>query len=388
MAQSNTADFIAKAQKIHGDRYDYSAVEYHKAIEKVAIICREHGLFNITPHAHLYGQGCAKCGKIAAANQWRCSVEDFIAKANKIHGDKYDYSSVEYHNARGKVAIICREHGAFYIIPDSHLHGHGCAKCGGSLRSNTENFIKKARIVHGDKYDYSRIDYKHNRIKVIVVCREHGSWNITPHDHLYGHGCAKCGGNIRSNTEDFIKKARAVHGERYDYSRVIYKNAKTEVAIMCPLHREFLITPNEHLRGNGCGKCRESKGEKAVRCFLEQSKINYVTQHRFPSCKRKQVLPFDFILYYRGRKYAIEFHGKQHYCLVKGMFKKVFSVAEARANLVNIKERDRIKHKWCKNHKVPLLIIPYHKKSMIPQLITNFIGYDPAKIDFAQLEIE
>ena len=318
----------------------------------------------------------------------RSNTAEFVAKAQKIHGDRYDYTLVEYRRACEKVTIICREHGCFNIEANSHLRGRGCAKCCGGTRSSKEEFIQKARIIHGDKYDYSLVDYHRSCKKVVIICRIHGTFNIKPNDHLCNHGCAKCSGNAKSNTMDFIAKALAIHGDKYDYSRVNYRNTDAKVIVICRIHGEFLITPDSHLHERGCYKCQESRGEKAIRCFLERCMISYSPQHQFASCKKKRTLPFDFVLYYRGRKYAIEFHGKQHYCLVKGMFKKVFSSDEARKHLVDIGTRDRIKREWCKRNKIPLLVIPYHKKSMIPQLIADFIEYDPEKIDFEQIEIE
>lgn len=125
-----------------------------------------------------------------------------------------------------------------------------------SVEQRKKNFIEKAKQIHGNKYDYSLVDYKNNSTKVKIICPVHGIFEQEPRVHINNKsGCPECGGTKKSNTEDFIKKARKVHGDKYDYSKVKYKNARTHVTIICPKHGEFSITPDNHLRGKGCAKC-------------------------------------------------------------------------------------------------------------------------------------
>lgn len=124
MARKTTSRFIAEAKAVHGDKYDYSRVEYKSSETKVCIICPEHGEFWQTPHGHLKGHGCAKCGGVYM------DIDYFKQKASQIHGDKYDYSKVEYKNSYSPVEIICKRHGSFWMRPSSHLSGYGCIKCG------------------------------------------------------------------------------------------------------------------------------------------------------------------------------------------------------------------------------------------------------------------
>ena len=126
-------------------------------------------------------------------------------------------------------------------------------------KSTTEQFIQKAIFIHSKgKYDYSLVDYKHSKTKVIIVCPEHGEFNQTPANHLSGNGCPKCSiDEHRSSIEQFIRKAIFVHGEKkYDYSKVDYKQSQSKVIIVCPEHGEFEQTPNNHLKGQGCPKCK------------------------------------------------------------------------------------------------------------------------------------
>ena len=164
---------------------------------------------------------------------------EFIAKARKIHNEKYDYSKVEYINNRTKVCIICPIHGEFWQTPNAHLNGQDCPKCKGKIKLTLEKFIEKAKKVHGDKYDYSKVEYINNHTKVCIICPIHGEFWQTPQHHLKGVGCPKCYGNFRKTTEQFIEEARKVHGDKYDYSKVEYVNATTKVRIICPKHGEF-----------------------------------------------------------------------------------------------------------------------------------------------------
>lgn len=128
----------------------------------------------------------------------------------------------------------------------------------------TEDFIERAKAIHGDKYDYSKVEYKRVDKKVVIICREHGKFEQNPHEHLKGQGCSKCSGNAKKTTKDFIEKARSIHGDKYDYTKTVYKTSKKDVVIICPIHGEFPQTPNRHLAGNGCPECGNLKIAKKL----------------------------------------------------------------------------------------------------------------------------
>jgi hypothetical protein len=121
-------------------------------------------------------------------------IIDFINKAKKIHGDKYDYSKVEYKNVQTKIKIICYNHGEFEQLPSKHLSNHGCVKCSGHYKKTSTDFINDAIQIHGDKYDYSKINYNNSQEKIIIICKVHGEFEQRPNNHLNGQGCAKCAG--------------------------------------------------------------------------------------------------------------------------------------------------------------------------------------------------
>ena len=129
MARLTTEEFISRARRVHGNKYDYALVEYSGTFTRVKIICREHGEFEQKPTKHLGGHGCKTCGRLAANNARRLNTEQFIAKAKRVHGDKYDYSLVSYEMGELPVKIVCPAHGEFEQRAHHHSSGHGCRKC-------------------------------------------------------------------------------------------------------------------------------------------------------------------------------------------------------------------------------------------------------------------
>lgn len=249
------------------------------------------------------------------------TTEEYIRKAKSIHGEKFDYSKTQYVNCRTKLTIICPIHGEFSIRPDGHLKGYGCPKCGkqySGVRKTLEQFIEDSIRVHGNFYDYSKVKYVNSYTKVEIVCPKHGSFLQTPNAHInLKEGCKQCALENRvSSLQDFIEKARKIHGDKYDYREVVYKNENTPVCIICPKHGKFLQTPHNHLGGSGCPVCKDSKGEREV--------FNYLTSHSIPfsrevicTCPKDvrtsgRVL-IDFVGKYNGIPFAIEYNGEQHY---------------------------------------------------------------------------
>lgn len=182
-------DFITRAAMVHDGKYDYSSAEYVNACTKIKITCSIHGEFNQRAADHLNGRGCQKCGVDAS----KCSADDFVIKSSIVHGYKYDYSLVNYEGVNKKVKIICPTHGEFQQKPKGHLSGNGCVNCWfESMRFTTSDFIKRSTIKHGDKYDYSKVEYvdKHSRLE--IVCQEHGLFIQEAGEHMRGAGYPSC----------------------------------------------------------------------------------------------------------------------------------------------------------------------------------------------------
>lgn len=245
------------------------------------------------------------------------NTEEFIKKAKKVHGDKYDYSKVNYINSNTKVCIICPIHGEFWQRPNNHLNGCGCSKCT-KFRNKytTEEWIEYAKSIHGNKYDYSKVIYKTSKDNVTIICPEHGEFNIRPDNHNHGEGCPVCryiksSNGIRKNIDEFISQCKKVHGNKYDYSKVEYKNNKTKVCIVCPKHGEFWQTPDNHLSGKGCPRCSQSKLEESTKEFLIENDIPFEEQKSFEWLRFKSPMRLDF--YLPQYNVAIECQGIQHF---------------------------------------------------------------------------
>jgi len=381
----DTLEFIRRAIAKHGNTYSYAKTSYVNDKTSVIIGCSSHGDFLMMPSVHVRdGARCPKC-----LGRGR-DTQDFINDVRRVHGARYDYSKTIYRRAVDKVIVICREHGEFTIAATKHLQGKGCSACNGGVKITTEEFIRRATKIHGERYDYSRVVYRWSGVKVSVVCRKHGAFLISPSSHIGGCGCFQCGRDktnvaMTGTKERFIQSATLIHGQKYDYSQVQYVTARNKVLIVCGQHGDFMITPDNHLRGHGCPHCKESLGELAIRRCLERRNIRFSSQHRFPTCRHQRVLPFDFVIYYRNRAYVVEFHGEQHYKPAMRIGRKIFSEQTARQKFIELQLRDRIKRDWCRRNHVSLLVISYCDQYRVEKLIVEFIGYESNLVDFEDI---
>ena len=302
-----TEEYITKAKQVHGDKYDYSKVDYKGSTTKIIIICPKHHIeFSQNPYDHLEGKGCPECGKEIKLLKQTKPIDQFIEDAKKVHGDKYDYSQVEYINNHKKVKIICPiHHIEFLQEPAAHLMGEGCPDCG----------LEKSKTV-----------------------------------------------NIKS-TEQFITDAKEKFGDKYDYSLVDYKGSKIPITIICrkPKHGEFSQKPNDHLGGKGCPRCSESKGEIFVALYLKNKNISFTPQYKFDNLKFKLKLPFDFFL--QDLNICIECDGLQHYVS--------YDKFGGENALILQQQKDKLKTDYCKTNNIKLIRIPYWDIKNIPAILDN-----------------
>ena len=358
--QNRTSEFIDKSIKIHGSKFDYSKVEYNGSHSKVCIICLEHGEFYQSPTNHLSGNGCPKCAWQYKRGKYRLtSLETFLTQAKEIHGEKYDYSKVEWKNTYTSITIICPIHGAFTQVPQNHIRLKcGCRRCGRigiNQKYNTEYFIKHAKLKHGDRYDYFNVQCYNANDKVEIICPVHGKFKQNANQHLKGHGCPKC--NFYQMAKDramgkelFINKAKELFGEKYDYSKVEYINGQKNVCLICPLHGEFEVTPNNHLsKKSGCPICNESKLERDLVSILDSQNVKYERLKRFKWLGRQSL-----DLYLLEYNIAIECQGIQH-------FKPVDFAGKgkewANQSFEENKKRDEIKLKKCLANNIKVIYV-------------------------------
>lgn len=309
--KNKTNEFIKKAKKIHKNKYDYNLAIYRRSNIKIKIVCPFHGVFKQTPNDHLSGRGCRECKKKTLSELKTSNLKEFIQKAKKIHGEKYDYSNSCYSGSHNKITIICPSHGDFSQIATDHLSGKGCKECG---------ILKAAE-------------------------------------------------QRRLTTKEFIDRAKKIHGNKYIYDKSLYETMHKKVTITCSKHGDFYQTPLNHIfDNNGCPLCKKSKGEMRIKKYLELTKIIFQPQYRIKECRNKKPLPFDFMIEFKSQKYLIEFQGQQHFQECSGSWKKT------RNEFKNIKKRDKIKKEWCEKNKIPLLIITYKEYDCIEKKISDFLG--------------
>jgi len=365
MRKLTTEQFIEKAKKIHKDKYDYSKVNYVNAKTKVCIICPKHGEFWQTPDKHLCGHNCPKCHPYS-----RKDTNEFIELAKEIHGNKYDYSKTVYKGMLTKVCVTCPIHGDFFVLPNNHLHGDICRKCyEEERRKNTDEFIEEAKKIHGNKYDYSNVNYINANTKVCIICHEkyedgteHGEFWQTPANHLIGKGCRKCIGRYYYTSEQFMQEARKIHGDKYDYSKVEYNGMFTSVCIICPKHGEFWQKPIKHLSRQGCPICKESHLENEIRNLLIRNGVKFEQEKKFDWLVNDDNLKLDF--YIPDRKIAIECQGIQHFTPVE-YFGGINSFKKQ-------KKRDELKKQLCEEHNIKVIYytnIPEYKTLTKKELI-------------------
>ena len=248
-------------------------------------------------------------------------------------------------------------------------------KYNSTKKLTTQQFIEKAKTLHGNKYNYDKVEYKNNATKVIIICKEHGEFLQTPSCHLNSSGCLKCSIELKASKrrftqEQFVEKANKIHNNKYSYDKAKYFNVETKICIICPIHGEFWQIPLSHLRNYGCPKCNSSKGESAIRKFLIDNNILFEKQKRFNNCVKRFYLSFDF--YIPDYNLIIEYDGIQHFKPTS--FSSDRSKETKEYNLKQNKTRDQIKNQYCLENNIKLLRIPYFKFKNIGEILFNYLS--------------
>jgi len=279
---------------------------------------------------------------------------NFVEKAQARHGFRYDYSQVVYKGGRVPVTVICKDHGAFTVCPEYHLHKKkalGCPICSKLAQNqkqtlSLEELLTRFKSVHGSKYDYSKVVYTAIHDPVTIVCKTHGEFAQSANNHRKGMGCPQCGRQrmVESQlktTAQFVQDARQIHGQKYNYEKTNYVHSKRKLTIVCPQHGEFQQAPYVHLSGKGCPSCSSSasKAEAEVAQWCDDNQVFYQREtviRAYNKYKR-----FDF--YFPSLDCYVELDGKFHWLPIFG---------QKRLQLQQ--ERDRATNEWCQRNGVCL----------------------------------
>ena len=382
--EKKTIEFIERLKILYGDKFDYSYINYINYDTKVKLLCKKHNqFFEEYPRNLLKGRekGCLLCKEELRIE----AAKNFIEKAKKIHEDLYDYSLVidTYKNMTTKVEIICNNCGQhFFQTPTTHIYSqHGCPFCSQKRAASkisekrlytTEEFIEKARVIHGNKYDYSEVNYTGINNYVTIICPKHGPFEQKAGNHIHdGAGCFKCYAESRAlTTEEFIKRAKEIHRDKYDYSEVHYVNMYTKVKIFCKECQEyFWKIPADHIYNKGgCPNCKDSLGEKRIEKWLENHALPFTLYQKFENLKYINDLDVD--LYIESINLGIEYQGIQHFKPVR-----FGGISEERAQEAFDKQiaRDKIKEEYFKNSDINLLCIHYKDYEKIDEILEKVI---------------
>lgn len=371
--------FLKKARAMYPD-YDFSRVEYKDRETHIVVVCPVHGEFKIRPRTLLVGEkgqkphGCWKCNNLIPPYEKELTLDTFKNRMHELYGDKYTFVWSDYKNKQSMIRFTCKEHGDQLRSVTGLLDGKGCAYCNGKFYP--PDWIKNARAVHGEKYEYDESRPPQRATDIIrYKCPVHG-WQETRYDcHvLQGCGCALCAGvQNKLPTEDrkqrWIERCRKKFNDRFDYSQFEYVDNDTKGTIICREHHcSFITDPWTHLRGSGaCPLCSSSKGEAIIRTWLENNKVKFDTQYKLPNenlfCKRHYLLA-DF--YLPDLNLIIEMNGEQHYQPVEHFNTKDWTFEDQQI-------RDDTMRAYCKTHKISLLEIKYDKIDKIPQILAKAI---------------
>ena len=238
-----------------------------------------------------------------------------IEKAKETHSIDYDYSLVESCNLSDNVKIICKKHGLFTPRLNRFLKGSNCPYCAGKIKSNKEDFVEKANKIHNNFYSYEHFNYVDSHTKSYITCPIHGDFLQSPTNHLSGCGCKECKSDklklsFTSNKEDFVKKANKIHNNFYSYEHFNYSKSSEQSYITCPIHGDFIQSPNNHLKGEGCPLCKQSHLENEIMKCLNENNIKYTRQKKFEWLGRQSL---DFFL--EDYNISIECQGRQHFIM-------------------------------------------------------------------------
>ena len=265
---------------------------------------------------------------------------------NFIILDNEDKKVTEYINVKCKKCNKIEKH-----LLSNLLQGYGCRTCGSKKKYN---FFEK--IPKEFDYDLSETVYVNKRTKIKYICKKHGLQEQFPQIFLKS-GCPKCsrenGVKKRENCkpislEEFIKKAKLKHGNKYDYSLVDYKNKFSHIKIICPIHGVFEQEARVHSQGHGCPFCNTSKGENIISIWLKNKNIKFSKTKEYENLKDKDLLSYDF--YIENKNLLIEYNGEQHY---KNVFNKPLHEWHRQLH------HDWLKRKYAKKNGITLLVIPY-----------------------------
>lgn len=318
MKRLTTDEFIKKYEERYGKKWLWDKFQYVNAHTKSTVICPKHGDFLITPGNLMIGTGCPICGGTK-----KYTNDEFKEIANKTHNNFYNLDKVCYQRGTDKITVTCPIHGDFEIVAKKFLRGNYCPKCKEEgvehkitpifhtdkhwSKDTTETFCQKIIEKYGDKYILDKVDYKKANKPVLIGCKEHGYFSITPNHLLMGRGCPICGRNKPLTTDELIKRSENLFPNQLTYEKTVYHSTHENSIFTCKKHGDFLKSPANLLKGQGCPMCSQSKLENEIYNILQKNGISFEREKKFDALG---LYRYDF--YIPQKNILIECQGIQH----------------------------------------------------------------------------
>ena len=285
-------DIINYCKIIHNNFYSYAKTTPVSQSQNMLITCPAHGDFIQRLSHHRAGHGCSKCGKIKSDIARKYLFDELVARANIIFNNKYDYSDFSHENIKTKSYIKCPIHSYFIMNFDAHIHKkRGCPKCSKNATYflSLEERVDLANKIHENKYIYTKcVDGLMNN-KQIIICQIHGDFLQKFTKHIAGRqGCPKCAPNCKLSRDEIIKRAVNIHGNEYDYSKLLGKAINKKEIVICRIHGEWLIDMSDHIWWQiGCPGCGGRSSAKE-RNWLSSLNIVGLERQKFIKSNNKK----------------------------------------------------------------------------------------------------
>lgn len=360
----------------HGNRFDYSKMIYTGAHKNIIITCRKHNhTFSQRIDHHLYGMGgCPKCQAEDVSIFHSSNTKEYIEKAKIIHGDLYDYSKVIYTGSLNNIIIICPIHGEFILIASNHLTGYGCHKCKLESFSHYDSFILRANIKYNNKYDYSKVIFLDNNEKVKIICPIHGLFNQTPNNHMQSvDGCPKCGREI------YFKEMRKIRFQSFLNETAKKHNNKYDYSKSIYLGSHDDIEIGCPIHGYFWQRAsRHLGGAGCPKCKTskgEQKVINYLDENKINYIYQHK---FSDCLSSKEKLLIFDFFLPEHNLCIEYDGKQHYQPIDYFGGdemLAYQQLHDKIKNNYCKQNNIKLLRIPYAKIDHIEYLIDEELNW-------------
>ena len=393
----NEARFKERVFQMYGNDLDTSLVDYQGNDKEVTLICHIHGEFRIRPRTLLVGTSHNNGKKTAPHGCWKCcgiiqpserpapmTADEFFTKMKEIYGDRLDFSHSVFKGINNPIDYECKIHGHQHNGARTLLSGDGCDYCSGR-KFYGPDFVRLAREVHGDKYNYSQVGEIKNKVQIVTIgCPVHGPYPQRVDLHLLGHGCPECYGqsnkwDAKERARRFFEKAHNMHGDQFDYSEANYVDKRTPIRIRCKKHDYwFTCRPDEHVhvRSAGCCPyCTAPKSELEVMLWLDAQHIPYIHNKPIPNndpTLELEDLKADFYLENGNERIIIETNGPQHYKEINFFHNNPKSMKKNKRDFKKQQHRDQYLRQYCKEEGITLLEIPFTEYDRIPSVLYEF----------------